>query len=74
MAHVVNRVDDQDLVAFVRLTEGGTVKLHAGDTVPTKADADHVAALSSRGVLSEVKEPKGGRNSGSSSSSSSGDS
>ncbi len=51
MAHVVNA----DLVAFVRLTEGGTVKLHAGDTVPPEADAAHVAALTQRGVLSVVK-------------------
>ncbi|WP_243061153.1 hypothetical protein [Nocardioides sp. SR21] len=52
MAHIVN----DDLVAFVRTTEGGTVKLHAGDTVPAEADADHVAALTERGVLAEVEE------------------
>lgn len=61
MAHVVA----PDVVAFVRLAEGGTVKLHAGDTVPVKAAADHVAALTRRGVL-VAKEPKGSRSGGSS--------
>lgn len=65
MAHVVGG----DLVAHVRLAEGGTVKLQAGDTVPAEADAAHVATLTERGVLTEVKEPKGGRSSGGSGSS-----
>ncbi|MDI6911476.1 hypothetical protein [Nocardioides sp.] len=60
MAHVVN----DSLVAFVRLATGGTVKLHAGDTVPAEADPAHVAGLVERGVLTEVKEPKGSRGSG----------
>lgn len=63
MAHVVN----DGLVAFVRRAEGGTVKLHAGDTVPAGADADHVAVLTESGVLSEVKEQKAGRGQSSSS-------
>lgn len=49
-----------DLVAYVRLTEGGTVKLHAGDTVPAEADENHVAELVERGVITEVEEPSGG--------------
>lgn len=57
MAHVVN----DELVAHVRLAEGGTVKLQAGDTVPAAADADHVASLTEAGVLTEVEEPKPAR-------------
>lgn len=52
MSYTVNDVDGDDLVAFVRLTEGGTVKLNTGDTVPPEADLNHVAALVERGVLS----------------------
>lgn len=59
----------QDLVAFVRTTEGEVVKLHTGDTVPAEAVEAHVAELVERGVLTEVKEPKGGRGSGGSGSS-----
>ena len=54
MAHHVN----EGLTAHVRLAEGGTVKLHEGDTVPSEADETHVAALVERGVLSEKPEPK----------------
>lgn len=57
-------VANDGLVAFVRLAEGGTVKLHAGDAVPAEADPTHVAELVERGVLTEVQEPKGGRGSG----------
>lgn len=55
MAHVVNA----ELVAFVRLADGGKVRLDAGQHVPANADADHVASLTEAGVLTEVKEPKG---------------
>lgn len=46
------------LVAFVRLVEGGTVKLYAGDTVPAEADQAHVELLVSQGVLTEAEDPK----------------
>lgn len=69
MAHVVNQVDGldsegkpakEDIVAFVRSTKGGTVKLHSGDTVPAEADEAHVALLVEQGVLSEKPKPRSG--------------
>lgn len=54
MAHVVN----EGLVVYVRKVEGGTMKLHEGDTVPARADESHVAQLVEQGVLSEKAEPK----------------
>ncbi|MBB3041018.1 hypothetical protein [Nocardioides soli] len=62
MAHNATHVVNEGLVAYVRLTDGGTVTLHSGDTVPPEADAVHVATLAGRGVLSQLadqqSEPK----------------
>jgi hypothetical protein len=69
MSYVVNQVDGldsagepakEDIVAYVRLAEGGSVKLYSGDTVPPEADLNHVAKLVQMGVLSATEdEPDG---------------
>ena len=59
MTYVVNSLDGDDLVAFVRLAEGGTVSLHTGDTVPAEADLNHVADLVEAGVLSSTGDDAG---------------
>ncbi|SDC46029.1 hypothetical protein [Nocardioides lianchengensis] len=44
----------EDLTAFVRLADGGKVRLTSGDTVPADADEEHVQRLVDAGVLTEA--------------------